>query len=140
MWIRYQATRSMAGNVQVWPGVADGWCGVDKHIPPGRDEVDLLAQFAGSGIAGRFASYVEQPGGQLPEVGTAGVAVLANHREVIDPVDLPQGQDENRAGVIDVVPGDDLTRPQVDPIAAHVEDQPAPIPAWNRAGPDCASR
>ena len=66
--------------------------------------------------------HVEQAGRQLPLPGADRVAVLADQHDVVDAVDLAQRDDDDGAGMVEVLAGDLTVLAEVDDVAAQVED------------------
>ena len=97
---------------------------VGEHVPLPGDEVDLLGELAGRGLPRGLVVDVEQAGRQLPHVAAAGMAVLPDEQGLVDAVDGAQREHGDRTRVGDEVARDDAALPEVDPIAAHVEDDP----------------
>ncbi|GAB3069424.1 hypothetical protein GCM10027053_36910 [Intrasporangium mesophilum] len=93
-------------------------------MPVVGDEIDLLGQLTGGCEPGLFSGHVEKAGGQLPHMTRRSVAVLPDEQHLLDAPHLSQGQDRDRAGVLDVVAGDDAAPTEVHPVAPDAEDQP----------------
>jgi len=97
-------------------------------VPLARCEVHLLGELAAAHLEEGFVRRIEEAGGDLPEGGAHGVAVLADHA---DPLLRIQREDGDGAGVVQEVAHHGLPVAQVHGLAPHPE---------LRALPDLAGR